>query len=107
MRIVLDACIPARLAAWFPEHDVRTVRQAIGTADLDDAPLLQALDGRCDIFVTVDRGIAYQQRTAHLSYAILLLRGRSNRLEHLIPLASNLTPKLLEFRAGEVHWIGV
>ncbi|MFN2315426.1 MAG: hypothetical protein ABR551_08170 [Gemmatimonadales bacterium] len=107
MRIVLDACIPARLAAWFPELDVRTVRQAIGTADLDDGPLLEALDGRCDLFVTVDKGIAFQQRTAHLSYAIVLLRGRSNRLEHLIPLASRVMAGLMEFKAGEVHWVGV
>ena len=107
MRIVLDGCVPVRLAAWLPGHEVKSLRQAVGTQDLDDGPLLSAIDGRCDLFITVDKGLPHQQRTAGLSYAILVLRARSNRLEHLIPLLGQVEGQLEQFGPGEIHWVGV
>lgn len=85
MRIVLDACVPAGLARFFPDHDVTTVSKLFGTSDLDDRVLLKQLDSRCDAFVTVDKGIAFQQNLRHRPFPVLLLRAHSNTSYRLCP----------------------
>ena len=61
MRILLDACVPERLARFIPGHDVTTVREFLGTTDFDDGPLLDQVAGRFDVFVTVDKNLRFQQ----------------------------------------------
>ena len=52
MRILLDACVPRRLANKLLGHEVRTV-PALGWADLDDGPLLDVMAGLFDVLGTV------------------------------------------------------
>jgi hypothetical protein len=61
MRILLDECIDERFRNSFPSHDCQTARYA-GLAGLQNGDLLaEAEAAKFDIFVTVDRGIEYQQ----------------------------------------------
>ena len=107
MRVVLDACVPRRLRLAIPGHQVTTVGEMLGTTDFDDGPLLEQLRSRCDVFVTTDRGIPEQQAISALPFAVILLRARSNRLEHLLPLVPLLTARLEELVQGQVYQIGV
>ena len=50
MRILLDACVPRRLANELSGHEVRTVPE-MGWADLDDGLLLDAMAGLFDTLV--------------------------------------------------------
>lgn len=59
MRVLLDECLPRRLKAELPDHDVRTVQEE-GWAGLKNGALLRVAAGRFDVLLTVDRRIAFQ-----------------------------------------------
>lgn len=107
MRILLDACVPERLARYIPGHEVATVRTALGTTDLDDGALLDAVAPRCDVFVTVDKNLRYQQNLRGRPFCIVLLRAHSNAIENLVPLMPGLLATVGEARPGELRVIGV
>lgn len=106
MRIVLDACVPAGLARFFPTHDVTTVGRLFGTSDLDDAPLLRKLDFLCDAFITVDKGFRFQQNLRGCPFPIVLLRAQSNSLEFLVPLVPRVLSALKDARPGDLVVVG-
>jgi predicted nuclease of predicted toxin-antitoxin system len=107
VRVVLNACVPARFAGWLPGHEVTTVGRLLGSSDFDDGQLLKALRGRCDAFVTVDKNIPRQQRVTELPFGVVILRARSNRLEHLTPLAGATLAVLEGLSPGDVRAVGV
>ena len=86
MRIVLDACVPAGFARFLIGHEVTTVHRLFGTSNLDDGPLLDLLAPVCDVFVTADKNLPYQQNLSGRPFPVILLRAHSNSLEHLAPL---------------------
>src|SRR5919198_4229666 len=100
MRILLDACVPRRLANELPGHEVRTVPE-MGWADLDDGPLLDAMAGLFDALVTVDKNLPKQQRVQNRLFGIVVLRAKTNRLADLLPLVAALRAALEELRPGE------
>jgi hypothetical protein len=87
--VVLDHCVPRQLARALagdpPAFDVVRVG-SLGLAHLDDGPLLDALEGACAVFVTVDRRLPQQQRLAERSFGTVLLRAHSNAPAALLPL---------------------
>jgi predicted nuclease of predicted toxin-antitoxin system len=107
MRIVLDACVPAGFARFLSGHDVATVRQLFGTSDIDDGPLLDQLAGRCDVFITVDKRLPFQQSLRGRSFPVILLRAHSNSLEHLAPLAAPTLVAARQAKPGECRIVGV
>jgi predicted nuclease of predicted toxin-antitoxin system len=102
MRILLDACVPRRLANELPGHEVRTVPE-MGWADLDDGPLLDAMAGLFDALVTVDKNLPKQQRVQNRLFGIVVLRAKTNRLADLLPVVAALRAALEELRPGEVR----
>jgi hypothetical protein len=48
MRVLLDVCVPKRLARELPKHEVQTATD-LGWADLDDGPLLDAMGANQDV----------------------------------------------------------
>jgi hypothetical protein len=59
-----------------------------------------------DAFVTMDRGIEFQQNLATLSVGILLVRAPSNRMVHLLPLVPAILEALPALKPGQLHRIG-
>lgn len=106
MRVLLDGCVPRKLAYEIPEHEVRTAPQ-LGWGDLDDGPLLDAMGSRFDALVTVDKSLRHQQNIGGRSFGVIVLRAKSNRLTDLLPLVSELRVVLGEIRPGEVREIEV
>ena len=104
MRLLLDECVDRRLAGDIQGHDVSTVFD-LGWAGVLNGGLLTRAAGRFDVFVTVDRNLAFQQRIDALPFAVVVLRARSNRLADLKPLVPLLLEALATVRAGEVTWI--
>jgi hypothetical protein len=106
MRILLDECIPRKLKYRLPDHECQTVPEA-GFAGKKNGFLLDlAEEAGFEIFVTMDRGLEYQQNLAGRSVAILLLRGKSNRLADLLPLVPDLLRTMKLARKGEINRIG-
>jgi hypothetical protein len=105
VRVVLDACVPRNFGKLLTPHDVTTAHE-LGFGALDDRPLLDALEGKCDALVTVDRRMPEQQQLAGRSFALIVLRARSNRLADLAPLAMTTLAELALARSGEVCVVG-
>lgn len=102
MRVLLDGCVPSRLAGELPGHEVRTVPE-MGWADLDDGPLLDAMAERFDVLVTVDKSLPKQQRVSNRAVAVVVLRAKTNRLADLLPHVPALRAVLEDLRSGQVY----
>jgi hypothetical protein len=74
---------------------------------LDDRPLLDALDGLFDVFVTVDKRLPQQQRIPGRSFGVVLLRARSNRLADLLPLVPVLREAIRALSPGQTLELAV
>lgn len=101
MRVLLDTCVPKRLARDLPGFDVRHAAE-VGWGDLDDGPLLTAMEGMFDAFVTVDRNLPHQQNLKARPFAVLVLRAHSNRLTELARLIPKLRAALKRAEPGQV-----
>ncbi len=106
VRVLLDGCVPRRLRSELPEHEVRTVSE-MGWADLDDGPLLDAMSGRFDALVTVDKNMPRQQRLGNRPFEVVVLRAKSNRLADLLPIVPALRAALDQLHAGQARELAV
>jgi hypothetical protein len=102
VRVLVDNCVPRRLARHIDRHDVSTVFE-MGWADLKNGALLDAMTGRFDALITVDTSMRFQQRLHDRSFALVLLRAQSNRLTDLLPLIPALLEALDDIRPGEIR----
>ncbi len=88
MKIFLDECVDWRLSRDIAEHDVKTARQ-MGWSAIKNGELLALVSGAFDVFITVDRNLAFQQNVGVLPFAVIVLRAKSNRLADLKPLVAD------------------
>lgn len=93
MRLILDECIDRRLARDLADHEVKTVPQ-MGWAGIKNGQLLSLLADTFDVFITVDRNLAFQQNLPQFSIAVIVLQARSNRLADLKPLVPDILAAL-------------
>ncbi len=105
MRVLLDACVPHQLGALLTGHNVLSAVD-LGLGNLDDRPLLDAIEGRFDFLVTVDRRLPKQQVLTGRTFGVVVLRARSNRLTDLKPLVERLLHALTTLPPGEAREIG-
>ena len=100
-RILLDECIPRPLAGHLPGHYVRTFPQ-MGWASVANGELIKLAEADFDVFVTVDKGILYQQNLRSTVLGFILLRAQSNRLEDLLPLVADMHSAFATIKAGDI-----
>jgi hypothetical protein len=106
VRLLLDACVPRKLKKELGStHNIWTARER-GWNGLADGLMLDAMDGQVDALITVDKGLRWQQQLGGRSFAVVLLRAKSNKLAELIPLVPALLRALDEVKPGEVREIG-
>ncbi|HEY2755290.1 MAG TPA: DUF5615 family PIN-like protein [Pseudolabrys sp.] len=105
MRFFLDECIDWRLSREIVGHDVSTARQ-MGWTTVENGELLSLSAEQFDVFVTVDRILAFQQRIVDLPIAVIVLRAKSNRLTDLKPLVPGLLAAFGEAKPGRVELVG-
>ena len=74
----------------------------MGWAGLKNGALLAAASGEFDVLVTADQSLRYQQNTAQLPMAVIVMRGRDNTYPTLRALVPVLLEKLAVIRKGEV-----
>lgn len=92
MRVLLDECIPRKFKTQLANHNCATVPEA-GFAGKKNGELLKlAGEAGFEVFVTLDRGIEYQQNLAVHKLVVLVLRTKSSRLDDLI----SQVPRILE-----------
>ena len=101
MRVILDECLPRRLGLELSGHLVSTVPQA-GWAGIANGKLLACIHGNYDAFVTIDKNLSAQQKTAGLSFGVVVLRAPSNKLEDVKPLVPQILAALSSLKPGQV-----
>ncbi|MBM3812469.1 MAG: hypothetical protein FJW20_12645 [Acidimicrobiia bacterium] len=78
-RILIDECINPRLASRLrvvlPGDVVETVRE-LGWAGQRDHILIPQIQGRFDVFLTIDKGFEFEHNLARLSFGIIVLEGK-------------------------------
>ena len=104
MRLLLDECFDRRLTRDIHGHEVFTVFD-MGWAGVRNGALLTRAVDQVDVFVTVDRNLAFQQRIDALPFAVVVRRARTNRLMDLKPLVPLLVESLPTLKACEIKWI--
>jgi len=106
MKILLDECVPRKLKFALAEHDCKTVPEA-GFAGQKNGRLLSlAEDAGFELFLTMDKGLPYQQNLAGRRIAILVVRARSNRLADLLQHMEACRAIMSSIRHGEVIRVG-
>jgi predicted nuclease of predicted toxin-antitoxin system len=105
VKVLLDECIDWRLARDITGHDVKTARQ-MGWTTITNGELLKLASEHFDVFITVDRNLAFQQNLVSLSIPVVVLQAKTNRLTDLRPLVPDLLAKIDSLQPGVVNLIG-
>jgi hypothetical protein len=105
VRVILDECVDWRLLRAIEGHDVRTARQ-MGWTAIKNGELLALASEQFDVFVTVDRNLAFQQHVIAFPIAIIVLQARSNRLADLLPLVPSLLEAIAAASPATVTTVG-
>lgn len=100
-RILLDECLPRDLKKSLGDYDAVTVPEA-GWASKKNGDLLKLAASDFDVFVTVDRNLAFQQNLLSLEIAVIILIARGNRLIDLRPLVPALLDAIGTVERGQV-----
>jgi predicted nuclease of predicted toxin-antitoxin system len=75
MKILLDECIDRRFAKEMPGHIVVSVPEQ-GWAGKSNGELLRLAEREFDVFITVDRNLAFQQNVINFDIAVLVFMLR-------------------------------
>jgi hypothetical protein len=105
VKILLDECLPRRLAGLLIGHDVRSVRQ-MNWLGLSNGKLLSAADPHFQVFLTVDKNLVQQKSLTGFQIAVVILRAPSNKIEDLSPLIPELLGILPCLKPRQVVIVG-
>lgn len=85
MKVLLDECVDTRLISHLIGFDARTVHEQ-RWAGFTNGKLLALAQSEFDVFLTVDRNLAFQQPLPKFSIAVVVMHSRSNRITELLKL---------------------
>ena len=100
MKVLLDECLPRKLANLIVGHAVKTAPQ-MGWANVENGRLLALAEKSFDVFVTVDKKLPEQQDLRKFNIGVIVLLCRSNRLPDLQPLVPKLLDSLRAVKKGK------
>ena len=104
MRILLDECLPRRLAAELTGHDVTTVSQS-GWSGVKNGELLQLAAAEFDALLTIDQRFA-EGATVPATLALITIATNTNRLESIRPVVPALLAVLAAAPRGKRTRVG-
>jgi len=106
MRILLDECIPRKFKNSLSTHECRGVHEE-GWAGKKNGELLTLAERTgFQVFITIDRGIEYQQNLKPRSIAVVLIRTKSNRLVDLLLHVPEILKVLASVQSGQLAKVG-
>jgi hypothetical protein len=106
VRVLLDENLPLEFAADIVGHSVATVR-GLGWSGTKNGELMRRAASVCDILVTMDRNLPHQQNIPALSFGVIVVYARSNRLVDLRPITSELLSVIATTAPGSWVRVGV
>jgi predicted nuclease of predicted toxin-antitoxin system len=106
MRILLDENFPADFAKLLVDQDVSTVH-SLGWSGVKNGELLRRAHGVCEVFLTLDRNLEFQQNIKVLPFGVVVVRSISNRMADLAPHVSSILAAANRVMAGQVEKAGI
>ena len=104
MRFLFDQSVPVPLKQYLSEHEVRTAFD-LGWSRLSNGDLLEAAEGKFEIFVTADRNLRHQQSFAGRRLAVFVLP--TTNWPRLRDRAAAVAAAITEMKPGEYHEISL
>jgi hypothetical protein len=102
VRIVLDECVNPRVRRLLePDHSVFTALE-LRWGGLPDKAVLERLRGRCDAFLTIDRGFEHEHNLSSLGFGIVIVHVLRNRLRYYEAVREKIIQAVASVRPGEV-----
>lgn len=106
MRILLDESLPTDLAAELDLPLLKTVAQ-LGLKGFSNGDLLRRAEALgIDVLITADQNLQFQQHIPGFEVGVIVLRGQSNRMEHLRPLVPAIHQALGLIGPGQIIRLG-
>jgi hypothetical protein len=106
MKVLLDECSPRRFQSSLVGRECNTVPKA-GLAGKKNGELLSSTEHiGFEVFLTMDKGIAYEQNLTGRRIAIIILRSKLNRLIDLLDHASECLALISSIQPGQVMRAG-
>ena len=105
MRILLDENFPADFAAELKQHDIVTVH-SLGWSGIKNGELLRRAHEVCDVFITLDRNLEFQQNTNGLPFGIVVVCSVSNRIADLKPHIQRILEAANRVEPGKLEKAG-
>ena len=106
MRIVLDECVNPRVEHLLKsEHSVFSVL-GLGWGGLPDNILIDRLQGRCEVFLTIDQGFEHEHNLSSLEFGIVIVHVPRNRLAHYVAIREEIYRAVSRIRPAEVIHVG-
>lgn len=101
MKIIIDECLPRRLAKSLAGHKVWTAQQ-MRLNGLLNGELLKAINDDFDVFITIDQNLVFQQNLQSVKIAVIVLCARTNRFEDIQPLIPAILKALKGIQSGQI-----
>jgi len=102
MKLLLDECLPRKLKNHLPGHESHTVPDAGWSGKKNGDLLFLAEKSGFEVFLTLDRGVEYEQNLKGREIAVIVLSAKSSRLSDLLPGMPAVLNALRSIRAGEL-----
>ena len=101
MRVLLDENLPRKLKWRIEATEALTVPER-GWSGTGNGELVRRAAEEFDVFLTMDRGLEYQQNLSGVQLSIVLLSAPSNDYDDLLPLVPEINEALQRVEPGEV-----
>ncbi|MCC2668650.1 MAG: hypothetical protein K0Q72_1121 [Armatimonadetes bacterium] len=102
MRVLLDENLDRRLKRHFDADFVVVTVAEHGWSGKKNGELLRAAEVEFDAFITMDRGMDYQQNLSSLALRIVLISARSNRRQDVEPAIPAVNAALRTAQPGQL-----
>jgi hypothetical protein len=106
MKLLLDECVPRKLQNHPPGIECQTVPE-LGLAGKKNGELLSLAElAGFQAFLTVDRGIEYEQNLQYRTIGVVVIHAKSSRLEDLLGHAPEILKVLGSIQPGQLVKVG-
>jgi hypothetical protein len=102
MRVLLDEQLNRRHRLDFSERIQATTVESQGWKGTKNGLLLRLAEQEFDAFVTMDRGIEYQQNVRQHRLIVVIVAAKTNRYVDVRPLIPLIEQALSNARPGEL-----
>jgi hypothetical protein len=104
-RVILDECLPRKLAGLLETEDVTTVPKH-GWASKKNGELLTLVSQEFDVFVTHDENLEHEQNLLNFDVGIVVIHAQSNRLADIQPLVTDIDTAIESVTPHHVAHVG-